>query len=107
MIFIDMKKLIPFIFGLVLLAGCVTDGTVGTTVYYEQTYWQPPIVVYESYPVYIHPRPYIHPWHPVIVPPPHRPPVIVPPRPPHVINPPRQPNPPIHPNVVPRNTGRR
>lgn len=65
-------KLLAILTGLVMLAGCATDGYVSTSVtYYDPypVYIGPPIVVYSRYHYhYYHPRPYCPP--PVIVRPP-------------------------------------
>jgi hypothetical protein len=84
-----MKKLIPIISalaGLILLAGCVSEGYVATSV---TTYEPYPVYMY-LYPVY---RPYYHrPYCPpvIVLPPHHNPPSVQPPR--HDVRPPEQPH---------------
>lgn len=79
-----MKKLIPFIsalVGMIMLAGCATEGSVSvSTVYYDPypVYVGPPVIVYHR-PYYVHRYHYVAPCPPTVR---HAPPV--------------RPNPPTH-----------
>jgi len=63
-----MKKLLPLLFGLVLLTGCVTD--VGVGVYNPYPVYYGPSVIVAPYPYYYHGGYYPHRYY---FPPIHRP----------------------------------